>query len=96
MHVLWVKRGLFLSGDHSWSWNNVKTEKNCVDEVVCERRVCCRFDSYECFRNLCCHSRFYRPFRCIRFVKVTCYRTTFPSVRVELGHGFALKRRSGC
>ena len=59
----------------------METEKNYADEVVCERRVFCFFDGYVCSRNLCCHSRFYRPFCCIRFVVITHFRHTYPSVR---------------
>lgn len=42
--------------------------------------VSCRFDFYECYRHLCCFSRFYRPFRCLRFVEVRNGSCFFPKI----------------
>lgn len=36
-----------------------------------KRLVTCYFDGYACFRNLCCFSRFYHPFQCPRYVRVS-------------------------
>jgi len=55
--------------------------KNSVNKAFPDRRAICSADGYECFRNLCCHSRFYYPFRCSRFVVITHFRHTYPSVR---------------